>query len=671
MPSQPAESFTIPSLHRCRRWLCGVAAAVAWGASLGATAAAPAPTTSPGRTSPPAASATAASLQTLPHSQRFEHAGVEVRLDWSSPQGAGRLTPRTDLELNLVLRDAATQLPLGSQRARLWASHVASAVAAAESCPDRTKRLASGRLSARADLELSGFKLLTLNNDRTIGVLDPQVRVGSTRLETLIQLPGDGSDWTLLDDLGWVAVTLPQLRAVGLIDLQSRQLVGTIPTGERGEPRRIVRQPGTPRVWVGLDGGEELVAIDLSKREVVHRLAIGAGFHQLALGHETNWLFATSSGSGEVAVIDLSAAKVHRRVGIGPGALAVAYSTASLRAYVAAVASGDVAEIDPATGEVVRRIPMATGIHHLRVEPSGRYVFGLSERAGRVFVIDTSQGRLLGSAPVAEQPDQVVFTDRFAYVRSLGSIKVSLVNLTALREGKIDVTEVPMFRAAANTKPEHIHVADMIVPSPEGDGVIAAGTADSVLYSYAEGMMAPQGTFDNARRTPRGVLMMDRGLREVAPGRYQARFRLARPGRYVVPVLVDPVRWLQCFEVVVDGAVPPGETQRIVMTRADGDDRALRAGTPAPLRVRLERENGGGPVTGLTDVQFMVLQMPGIWQQRQRAREVAPGVYEVEQRFPKAGEYQLSVGASSLGLGFGAKGHLRLRVQGQADASGS
>lgn len=650
MPRPIARLPGTETLHSGRHWLCAGLVSLC---SLGA-----------------AMAATPASLETLPHTQRFEQAGVEVRLDWTSPQGAGRLTPRTDLELSLELRDAATKLPLSGQRARLWASHVASAVAAAESCPDRTKRLASGRLSARADLELSGFKLLTLNNDRTVGVLDPQVRVGTTRLETLIQLPGDGSDWALLDDLGWVAITLPEQRAIGLIDLQSRKLVTTIATGERGEPRRIVRQPGTARVWVGLDKSDELVAIDLAQRQVVHRLAIGAGYHQLALGRDSGWLFATSSESGEVAVVDLAGAKVAHRAGIGPGALAVAYSTASLRAYVAAVGSGEVAEVDPATGQVARRIPVAAGVHHLRADPSGRYVFGISERAGRVFVIDTSQGRLLGSAPVADQPDQVVFTDRFAYVRSLGSIKVSLINLLSLREGRIDVTEVPMFRAAASTTPQHIHVADMIVPSPEGDGVIAAGTADTVLYSYAEGMMAPQGTFDNARRTPRGLLLMDRGLREVAPGRYQARFRLARPGRYVVPVLVDPVRWLQCVEVVVDGAVPVGETQRIVMSRADPEGPALRPGVPTPLRVKLERENGGGPVTGLTDVQFMVLQMPGLWQQRQRAREVSPGVYEIEQRFPQPGDYQLSVGASSLGLAFGAKGHLRLRVPPVAASGG-
>lgn len=599
-------------------------------------------------------------VQGVPAQQRFDHAGVDVRLEWASPQGAGRFSARTDLTLALSLTDSATQLPLSGQRARLWASFLTTPEAAQEACTDRTRRLAGGRLSARADLELSGFKLLTLNNDRSVGVLDPQVRVGSTRLETLIQLPADGADWVLLEDAALVAVTLPQQRAVALLDLSSRQLVATIDTGSLGEPRRIVHEPGTSRVWVGLDKADEVVAVDLERREVTRRVTVGGGFHLLEFVRNGAQLLVTSSGSGELAIIEAASGSV-RRVATGPATLGVTYSAASLRAYVSTMAGDEVIEVDPAKAEVTRRLKVAPAIHKLRSDPSGRFVFALSERAGRAWVIDTAQGTVVGGADVATQPDQVVFTDRFAYVRGLGSTKISLINLAALREGRIVVSEVPMFRAPANTTPENIQVADMIVRSPDGDGVIVAGTADAVLYSYAEGMMAPQGTFDNARRTPRGVLMLNRGLREVEPGKYKARFRLARPGRYVIPVLVEPTRWLQCVEVHVDGAVPEGERQRVAMIAAD-PGAVLRPGITAPLRVRLERENGGGPVVGLKDLQFMVLEMPGVWQQRQIAREVEPGVYEIQQRFPRPGEYRLSMATSALGLGFGAKGHLQLRV---------
>ena len=603
----------------------------------------------------------------VPAAQRFDDAGVDVRLDWSSPQGAGRISARSDVMLSLSLRDGATQLPLSGQRARLWASFLTSPEAAQEACADRTRRLASGRLSARADVEVSGFKLLTLNNDRTVGVLDPQVRVGTTRLEALIALPADGADWVLLEETALVAVTLPAIRAVALLDLASRQVVATVETGGAGEPRRIVHEPGTSRVWVGLDKSDEVVAIDVERRAVVRRVSVGNGFHLLEHARDGGWLFVTSSDSGELAIVDVSTGSA-RRVATGPGTLGVAFSSASLRAYVSTMSGDEVLEVDPARGVVSRRLKAGPAIHALRSDPSGRFVFALSERAGRLWVIDTARGALVGSAEVAAQPDQVVFTERFGYVRGLGSTKLSLVSLASLRDGRIDVSEVPMFRAPANTAPQHIHVADMIVRSPEGDGVIAAGTADSVLYSYMEGMMAPQGTFDNARRTPRGLLMLNRGMREVEPGQYRARFRFARPGRYVIPVLVEPSRWLQCVEVVVDGAVPDGERQRVVMVHAEAGD-GLRAGVPSTLRVRLERE-GGGPVVGLKDVQFMVLEMPGIWQQRQVAREVEPGVYEIQQRFPRGGQYRLSVASSTLGLGFGAKGHLQLQVADRSAAAG-
>ena len=43
-----------------------------------------------------------------------------------------------------------------------------------------------------------------------------------------------------------------------------------------------------------------------------------------------------------------------------------------------------------------------------------------------------------------------------------------------------------------------------------------ANPADQAIYYYMEGMLAPMGSFNNYRREPKAVLIVDRSLRERA-----------------------------------------------------------------------------------------------------------------------------------------------------------
>jgi hypothetical protein len=59
-----------------------------------------------------------------------------------------------------------------------------------------------------------------------------------------------------------------------------------------------------------------------------------------------------------------------------------------------------------------------------------------------------------------------------------------------------------------------------MVPAPEGNSVLIANPADRVIYYYSEGMAAPMGSFQNYRREPRALMVVDRSLREVTSGVY-------------------------------------------------------------------------------------------------------------------------------------------------------
>ena len=47
--------------------------------------------------------------------------------------------------------------------------------------------------------------------------------------------------------------------------------------------------------------------------------------------------------------------------------------------------------------------------------------------------------------------------------------------------------------------------------------MLVANPADKMIYFYAEGMAAPMGSFQNYRRDPKALLVLENGLRESEP----------------------------------------------------------------------------------------------------------------------------------------------------------
>src|SRR6185436_8142912 len=69
-----------------------------------------------------------------------------------------------------------------------------------------------------------------------------------------------------------------------------------------------------------------------------------------------------------------------------------------------------------------------------------------------------------------------------------------------------------------------------IVPAPEEGAVLVANPADKMIYYYTEGMAAPMGSFQNYRRDPRALLVLDNSLAETASGVYSTTVRLGEAG---------------------------------------------------------------------------------------------------------------------------------------------
>jgi len=279
------------------------------------------------------------------------------------------------------------------------------------------------------------------------------------------------------------------------------------------------------------------------------------------------------------------------------------------------------------------------------------------------------------TATLEHAPERVTFSDHLAYVRQRDSETVLMVPLEQVgEEGKaVPVVDFPGGEHALGDVllPSP---ADSIVRAPGGTAVLVANPADKAIFYYKEGMAAPVGSFQNYSRQPRAVLVVDRSLREHAPGVYEAEARLPGPGRYQVAFFLDAPRAVHCFPltVAVDPVQEEARAKRAparIESLVDAG-RPLRAGEAVPLRFRISDPRTQAPKDGLGDVTMMVYQAASSTEWREVAKPAGDGVYEMEFIPPAAGTYHVAVECPSQNLPFHLSPPVILRVaEGKAAAA--
>jgi YVTN family beta-propeller protein len=366
-----------------------------------------------------------------------------------------------------------------------------------------------------------------------------------------------------------------------------------------------------------------------------------------------------------VTAIETASLTTIAEIKVGRTPAPIATSGASGMIYVAAINGGEIAVINPSSHKVVKTIPLKRGVVALRFNPTGRYGYAVNQVESTVTVIDAATNEEIATGPVVKGPDQINFTERYAYVRGTETERFSLIdqNEVSTKRSVVSVA-IQAGREAPSKMAEEIGVSEMIQPTPEGNAVLIANGPDQMIYYYVEGMMAPMGTFQNYKRRARGLMVIDRSLGETGRGVYTTAVKLTRAGRYDVPVLIDQPRLTNCFEMEVEkSASGEMEKPRVSITvEPEFKEREFKAAERVTMRFKVRDSVTGKGVERLKDVQVLVFEPPGVWQQRQWAREVGGGMYEVTQVFPRAGGYNVMLRVESRGARFADLPYTRVSI---------
>jgi DNA-binding beta-propeller fold protein YncE len=449
------------------------------------------------------------------------------------------------LRIRLSLHDAATRAPLTGLHPAMWMS-----LRQQEEVPCSTRArafLRKSMMEKQADLDLTDYYVLVLNQDRTLHVVDPQFSLGRPRLVASIELPGRADDWVLSSDQSRLYVSISQPGEIVMIDTATWTIVHR---AQISGAAKLVLQPDEHYLWSSSSGAEPGVAVlSATDLKLVARIPLHPGRHDIAIGSDSRLAFITDPAAATVAIIDVGRLKRTSEVKTQSPASAVAYSAAAQAAYVTTT-TGSILAIGE-RGEIIAHLQAGPGLARIAFFGDGHFGIALNPTKGLLHVIDTARNTLAQTARISSAPEQIAFSDQMAYVVRRDSDLMEMVPLDRIgAPGRVSTVDLPAGHSAFSHASAD-ELTTTMIQAPGENAVVIANAADKAVFYYEEGMAAPMGTFSNFGKSPRSVLVVDRSLKEKSPGIYEAIGRLEKPGAYVVPVLIDSPRMVECFSVPI------------------------------------------------------------------------------------------------------------------------
>jgi len=225
-----------------------------------------------------------------PGSRETIRQGIRVELDAAAVPAEGvSLSSVTEGDLAMIrlkLSDAVSGVPVTAMMPKVWIDLQKQFKGdkkgqPAITCSDKVRSYLQGTLSFRPDVDLNSYYILTLNNDATIGVIDPIKGVaGYSQLMAMISLARPGEDWVYSRDEKTLFVTMPKAGQVAVIDTENFKVLRNIDAG--ATPFRIALQPDGKYLWVGNNAAgaaSGVTVLDARSGKEVAWLPTGAGPH--------------------------------------------------------------------------------------------------------------------------------------------------------------------------------------------------------------------------------------------------------------------------------------------------------------------------------------------------------------------------------------------------------
>jgi len=592
-----------------------------------------------------------------PALQKMVRDGVVVEFQVIPDKSVGKIQEGRLADVEFRISDAATGNPIKGIYPAVWLDIAKSweqrdDTGGENSCRERVQLYMQGLVGARPLVDLNSYFVLVMNQNASISVIDPLISVsGMTKLYEVINLLAPGAEWTRTRDEKRMYVSMPAANKIALIDLDTFTVKTNIDAGQK--PLRLALQPDEKYLWVAnnhndadLDG---VSIIDVATGEKVGFVATGGGHHELAFSHDSRYAYVSNRNAGTVTVIDTARRATIKTLEIGKQVIGLVYSAKSEALYATDGKSGLISVIDAKTNTVSKRIEVKPGVGPAGVTQLGRWMIAANSHEDVIYAIDVATNELVHTIEVGRKPYQVAFSRAFVYVRSLGTERVSMVEIAHLdSQDRVIAASFPAGTKAPG-ETQDLSLASVIYEAPGEAAVLVVSPSDNTVYYHMEGMNSPMGNFANEGYRPRAVTVADRTLGEDRDGVYRAKVRIPAAGTYDVAFLMESPSLVHCFSM--SAARDPSMHVQVAGIEFIDSQFKVNIEDEVTLKFRITNPETGEHITDLKDVRVRYYRAPAFDRREKFAIEVGDGVYQLDTELPNPGLYYFFVSSKSSSLG--------------------
>lgn len=501
------------------------------------------------------------------------------------------------------------------------------------SCTEAARAFRATRRIPADAVDLNGTLVVALNRDASLGVIDPKLNLYSSNMiaaHKFATMPR-----AMAVDRAAMRVLLIADDGPGLetLDLVTGR-VGRIETGVPGARSLAVGADGI--IWIGdREGGLSRLSPTGKLQE---RVDLGGGPVRIVprqdpqddrIGAHTagGALFLAEAATGRVLMRQQVGRRIADAVFLGRGTALV---------QIEGLGEAEIRYAD-APGRVIT-LPVALPFERLAAGPSPRVAVAYSPGNPVLALIDVALGRVvqpiaLNQATVSE----VAFTDNAVFLLSHDGGFVGAIDIATVALGKPATIRHVNLGARTARPPSGAALIVPLFPAPMVMAVEPENQTGWIIGEVASSVeMPPMDTTRLRGGVPHRVAVVDRSLREVAPGRFEATWAFP-PGGHELVLTTGIAGLSACLPFEVEG---PGAERGIRPVRLLAEPAGpLVAGRDVTLHLALQDLKGDR--VGVTELPLLVPSLRSGWRQRVMARADAQGRLSMTMRFPHPGSFAL------------------------------
>jgi hypothetical protein len=330
-------------------------------------------------------------------------------------------------------------------------------------------------------------------------------------------------------------------------------------------------------------------------------------------------------GAQGIALLDTTTHSL-KRIALNSSPTAAAWSSLSQR-WVIATGDKILHWVDPQRASIAQTVTLADEATRLIVFDTGRYAVAASRNQNTVSIVDLSNASVLQTVSVVPQVNELALSSNFLYAYSAALGQASLLSLADIRTAKANAVNISVGTPLKTIGAESSS-GSRLVGSPDGTGMLIASPQDGQVFQYAEGMMAPIGSFSNYKRGASGLVLLNNGFESLGAGRYRTTVRHSKGGPHELVVSGIQPRFASCNALALP-EVPDAKREALAAQPQATLLQVANAmgGNMLAVEVRLQDKTSQVPLGSVKDLVLLAFDKRSGWQRRVPMIEHSAGNY--------------------------------------------